>query len=269
MSHSRWLTTASRVCRTYISIEEPSSDLKMLVEYILRVYTPIALEIKRHPSCLMGARHIHALIKSSHYLKDVLQTNALKPFRLCIQRNAFFAHPENILLAMTNDDRQPIRALAYRRILQARIQTSSNSLRKYKVPLLKFHAKDYVDLIDWQRVQPEDQMPPLLRDLLITEENIEELAMFKISNEDFKGKMRGTMGEEVPYNIDLKNIPCHSQAVERCVKVVTEASKHVSNESQREGYIIAKLRHRSLMPLLRSKKQFSATKISADIQPKL
>ena len=37
-----------------------------------------------------------------------------------IERNAYFAHPENILLCMLGDERKFIRELAMRRILKAR-----------------------------------------------------------------------------------------------------------------------------------------------------
>ena len=40
-----------------------------------------------------------------------------------IQRNAYFAHPENILLCMLTDKRQHIRDFALRSILKARNAT--------------------------------------------------------------------------------------------------------------------------------------------------
>lgn len=120
MSHSRWTTTANCICRLYISTPEPDDILKWLVQYILRIYAPISLEIKRHPSCVMGARHYHSLIESSRFLIELLPPSVMEKLDKCIHRNAFYAHPENVLLAMCDDDRQPIRALAYRRILDAR-----------------------------------------------------------------------------------------------------------------------------------------------------
>ena len=40
-----------------------------------------------------------------------------------IQRNAFFAHPENLLLYMINDESSDIRQLGWRRIKKAREQS--------------------------------------------------------------------------------------------------------------------------------------------------
>lgn len=196
----------------------------------------------------------------------------MQTFDKCIHRNAFFAHPENILLAMCDDDREPIRALAYRRILNARealVNAPVADIRVYKIPLLSYSSTDYVDMIRWQKIPPEQQRPPILRDLVITEQNVDLLAKFKITDPNFEGKIRNHSQEEVKFDIDLSKLPCHSQAVERCVKVVTEASKHVAGEPGREGYIIAKLRHRSIMPSFTTKKHSAAPTGDIVYKPKL
>jgi len=48
MAHSRWLTTASRALRLYVSTEKPSSNFKLVVQYIMMVYTPMWFKIKRN-----------------------------------------------------------------------------------------------------------------------------------------------------------------------------------------------------------------------------
>ncbi len=57
-----------------------------------------------------------------------------------------------------------------------------------------------------------------------------------------------------PYHI---NIPCHSQGVERCVKLVTEASGMVYGADARDGYIRAIVKSRQFMPSLQTKQDFS------------
>ena len=47
---------------------------------------------------------------------------------------------------------------------------------------------------------------------------------------------------------------CHLLAVERAVKLVTEASACVVDSSERDGYIIAKLQSRKKMPQFNTKK---------------
>ena len=78
-----------------------------------------------------------------------------------IQRNAYFGHPENILLAMLTDERKHIRELGLRRILKARTivklpkrttkkrkSTKTTAIREFAIPKLNFEATDYVDLIN-------------------------------------------------------------------------------------------------------------------------
>lgn len=130
-------------------------------------------------------------------------------------------------------------------------------------------STDYVDMLNWQTIRPGQLTPPLLHDLVITDCNLENLAAFKITDANFAGKIKTGTGEEKQFDVNLQKNPCHSQAVERCVKVVTEASKHVSNESLLEGYIIAKLCNRAEMPSFLSKHQFPLGMGKAIVEPKL
>jgi len=40
-AHSRWLTTANRILRLYISMQSPTENFKILTEFILKVYGPM------------------------------------------------------------------------------------------------------------------------------------------------------------------------------------------------------------------------------------
>lgn len=220
-------------------------------------------QIKQHPSCVFGAKHIHKMIRYSRFLKTSVSSKILKEFDKCLQRNGFFAHPENVLLAMCNDDRPPIRALAYERILRSRKASDDNTnetVRRFTIPCLNFESADYVDMIDWQQASIDQQNPPLLRDLLIHDDNIDRLAMFKITDPQYEGKILDQTGEEKNFDIDLRTLPCHTQAVERCVKLVTEASQMVCGESQREGFLLARTAHRAMMPNFATKKHFVTKK---------
>ena len=68
MAHSRWLTTANRLLRLYISSSQPSQSLVTLVEYIVKVYAPLWLEIKLKPQCYYGATHLWKVIHLSRFL---------------------------------------------------------------------------------------------------------------------------------------------------------------------------------------------------------
>ncbi|KAL4718111.1 hypothetical protein ACJJTC_005692 [Scirpophaga incertulas] len=116
LSHARWLTRANRLLRLYVATENPTSALVTLTTFIVKVYAPSWFAIKSKPSCKDGSRHLFNIIYSSRYLPDDLKGIV----DTVIQRNAYFAHAENVLLAMITDERKHIRELAARRILKAR-----------------------------------------------------------------------------------------------------------------------------------------------------
>ncbi|GBN56983.1 hypothetical protein AVEN_233686-1 [Araneus ventricosus] len=73
--HSRWLTTASRILRLYVSTRNPSDNLVILVTYIMNVYTPDWFGIKMKFSKKEGSRHLWKILKYSRYMQqdDLLQ----------------------------------------------------------------------------------------------------------------------------------------------------------------------------------------------------
>jgi len=101
VAHSRWLTTAARILRLYMSVKTPSSPLETLAVYVMKVYVPVWLDVKCRPSCIDGSRHLFQLIQRSWYLPR----ESREAVDAVIQRNGFFGHPEIILLAMLFDER--------------------------------------------------------------------------------------------------------------------------------------------------------------------
>ncbi|KAG5879013.1 hypothetical protein JTB14_038360 [Gonioctena quinquepunctata] len=57
---------------------------------------------------------------------------------------------------------------------------------------------------------------------------------------------------------EIKSYPCHTQAVERAVKIVTEASATVCDNENRDGVIGAKLESREMMPYFGSKQDYKS-----------
>ena len=133
-------------------------NLKHLVTYVMKVYSPGWFSIKMHPSCKDGTRHLFKTIQQSRYLSKELR-DIVDPV---LQRNGYFGHPENLLLAMISDERQYIRELGLRRILKARLE-KSHTLRTFNVPKLNLDANDYIELIDWK--DNEITEPPLTADV--------------------------------------------------------------------------------------------------------
>lgn len=84
--------------------------------------------------------------------------------------------------------------------------------------------------------------PPILRDVAVTLDDIDFLSSKPILDHNF--------------GFFLIHMPLHTQAVERCVKLVTEASKRVCSEKYRDGLIVNTLASRNLMSKFESKKDF-------------
>lgn len=64
-----------------------------------------------------------------------------------LKNNAYFAHPENILLAMVNDAREEIRERAWFQILDLRRATNQIK-RTFKQVNIQIDADNYTEIID-------------------------------------------------------------------------------------------------------------------------
>lgn len=226
LSHSRWLTTANRILRLYISTDNANAELRILATYVAQVYAPMWFTIKQSPSCVNASRHLWKLIELSRCQPDKVKT-VIHPV---IQRNAYASHPENILLSMITDNRRHIRELGLRRVLKSR-QHAIGGVREFVIPRLNFEANEYIDMIDWKKNKITD--PPVL-----SQYTDEEISTFIQSDSS---------------HVDIRKFPCHSQAVERCVKIVTEASEKVCGLESRNGFIAATLESRKVMPFFNTK----------------
>ncbi|KAK4875981.1 hypothetical protein RN001_012403 [Aquatica leii] len=125
-----------------------------------------------------------------------------------LQRNAYFTPPKNLLICMLNDTKRYLRELALKRILKTRNGLTRERMREFIIPKINFEATTYNDLIDWQNCELSE--PPILA---------------SISNDDLNQLI-----QTVP-EMDLVKFPCHTQAVERHVKIVSESSLSVSERN--------------------------------------
>ncbi|GBL79008.1 hypothetical protein AVEN_48966-1 [Araneus ventricosus] len=130
---------------------------------------------------------------------------------------------------MIVDKRDQIRELGFKIIIKAKSQP----------PKINFLSTDYIEMILWNTITLSP--PPLLR--IFTNQEIWS-----------KGQSDGTATE---WNFD---VTCHTQAVERCIKLVTEASQKVVSSNSRDGFIRTTLLSRSSMPNFSSKSYFKVPK---------
>ncbi|GBM73482.1 hypothetical protein AVEN_6805-1 [Araneus ventricosus] len=107
LSHSKWLTTVNRTLILYLSEESPTPELQEIVVFILKSYMPIWFSIKTSKYFIEGPKLVNQSIQSSRYLPEDLR-NLVVPV---IKRNGFFARPEHLMLAMTQDNTKLIREL--------------------------------------------------------------------------------------------------------------------------------------------------------------
>lgn len=232
MSHSRWLTTANRILRLYVATVEPSQNLRTLATFIMNVYGPMWFSIKKSSSCFDGPNHVMDMTQRSRYLDDSLK----KIVDPVIQRFAFYAHPENLLLSMLVDDNKVQREIAYRikKNREAVNSSESTEARKFTVPQLNKTATTYSSQIYWHEVEMTE--PPLTKD---------------ISDEELRN---------VVENNNIKNmvpeLPCNTQCVERYIKLVKNASSTVVGYEARDGFIRNQIGSRRLMAAFETKSDF-------------
>ena len=85
-------------------------------------------------------------------------------------------------------------------------------MRYFRIPPLNFDASNCTELIDWQGSKVTE--PPLTENM--TDEDIEN-HIFQTTK------------------ITFENFPCHTQAVERLIKEVTDSSLKVCGSEARNG----------------------------------
>lgn len=175
VSTARWLSTAGRACRLYISKKNPSQALKKLVQFIVQVYAPFWFLVKSRPQAIHGSRNVQQyIIWLSKMPQDVQNT-----VRTSIGNNAYFFHPENILLSMITDSEPFIRRRAYDKILTIR-QEPQPTIRTFNPATfnIKFDCTLYSEMVDWVHFKTE---PPCLQ--FYTDEQLKE---FQHSNDIIK-----------------------------------------------------------------------------------
>ncbi|CAG9839595.1 unnamed protein product [Diabrotica balteata] len=136
---------------------------------------------------------------------------------------------------MMFDDRDHIMELAWRRIKKARDTESSDKCRIFKTPKINFSAKEYTDIIMLHECQDcQVTTPPVLRHIFTEDLHI----MVKDKS------------------LDIFDLPCHTQSVERCVKLITEISQNLTDDTSRDSFIRTRLEFRTEMQNLGLKNKF-------------
>ena len=98
----------------------------------MEVYFPSWFEIKRKHTIVDGAKNFFNIVNRVTKLPNAqIRTVALN----VLQRNAYFAHPENVLLGMLGDNDENLRRLAVNKIAALR-----NSVFQCHIPIDDFEG---------------------------------------------------------------------------------------------------------------------------------
>lgn len=92
LNEARWITTALRILRLYVSTTKPSKNLEEVVRFIQIVYVPCLFWIKRYPSWVQGPRHFFKMLSFARELRS----DIFIAIRDKLINNSYFAHSENV-----------------------------------------------------------------------------------------------------------------------------------------------------------------------------
>ena len=132
---SRWTNTQSRVCRGYMSEEEPTFEFQSLVNFIIFVYAPIFIKAKHYNRAEEGPG---LLVEEMQAVKLHCSPEEIPIVQACIQTNGFYGHPENVLLALLSssllsDRRFAIQQIQRIRALKVKARLTKKKVRAFKV----------------------------------------------------------------------------------------------------------------------------------------
>ena len=149
LNHSRWLTLGCRILRFCVAQEKPTSNLGTLAEFLIRVYFPGWFQIKFNNKITDGPKnYISIFTQVMGFPNKIIQDIAVA----VLQRNAYIAHYENILLAMLADNDHNVRLLAVNKMLRIRVSKKNLNnvgrdeeadVRKFIIPKINTYAKTY------------------------------------------------------------------------------------------------------------------------------
>lgn len=248
LNHSRWLTKASRTLRLYIATPKDSSDhwkkLHTLATFIVTCYAPSWFSIKCKPNIADAAKHFFNIVKLSRYL----ETNLRREVDKVLKTNFFAGHSESVLVAMLADRSKNSQAVdLIARIREQRTQEkATDGPRKYKSPSFYFENinvnssdNQYDQLINWQDLNNIFESP------ITMNLNLEELR-----------------------NFEAPKFPFHTQATERIIRLVSEASTRVIGKESRQGYVVNSMYSRAITGTFDTKRDYSLANINSLIEAK-
>ena len=202
MTNTRWSNMQSRELRVYMSTASPSEAQRRMTSFIIHVYVPTFLNIRQKNLLLEGPRHLLAIITRVATYCTEEEVNLLRPY---LQYNGYFAQHEVVLASMLASKEREEREVALQMVKKLRKKEKKSkrkTVRKVRNPELNLSATKLSEMVD---IEKATSSPPIL--VKHTEEELDKFL-------------------EEPYN--EPGLPCTTTAVERGVKLTTEAATMVS-----------------------------------------
>ena len=160
MVHSRWLTRAVRTLARFARVKNPTKKFRRIVFFIVNFYLPAWFQVKSQPHLQDGARHLQFMLGLSRELCGEDQATVQR----VIQHNAYFAHPENVVVACLSDNQEDVRRMGVRYILEARKTFNpEEEVRKFIPPTVNFQSKEFYNLVDLETLEKTE--PPVTKDM--------------------------------------------------------------------------------------------------------
>ena len=152
LNHSCWLTLGCHILSFYVAQEKLTSNLSTLAEFLIKVYFPGWFQIKFNNKITDGPKnYLNILTHVMGFSNKIIQKIAVA----VLQRNAYFAHHENILLAMLANIDHNVHLLAVNKILSIRVSKKNLDnvghdeevdVKKFIIPKINTYAKTYYSL---------------------------------------------------------------------------------------------------------------------------
>ena len=226
MAHLRMQNTTA-LCVGTKAFNSSCDSFQILCASIL----PSWFQIKSKHKLTDGPKNLFDLYKRIQNFPNLKVKNiALK----VIERNAYFAHPENILLGMLADPDESIRKAAVDKIVHIRNHGAKAT------EWLKKAAKTWLFFVlRWTQINCKAQSYHDRANI-----DAEEIAQAPLLQSLSFMEIQDLRGAPLK-----ASCPCHNQAVKRHFKLVTEASSITTGFASRNGLIKQRIKSRHLMKI--------------------
>ena len=245
ISLARWITTATNILCLYVTTDpieygEDYDKLVFMVDVIIRFYFVIIDRIHKNSHVSNGSKLFHEAMTLA---RDVLDDENWEKSEKVFLNNAYWAVYESIILAMSKDEDIKKRKVAAQEIKDAweRRQATIKAIlkrcpneekpetkmkvRKFEIleKLIDTKADDYSKMLPFDKLGSRQKtIPPLILD------SVKKLGIKEVVRLIIDG------------SLPMVDVPCHSQAVERNVKLNSEACEAVSGKENQLGWALNK-----------------------------